>query len=272
MATTVTSLKQLHAIEVEILTEIDRVCRKYDIRWFLHAGTLLGALRHGGPIPWDDDADISMSHEDFERFRKVAPAELNPRFAFVEPRDHAQFFDFIPRVTDLQHVYASSFKGSEAFDGRLDHPDVDIFVLEPAKTGAADKVQSLRLTANYGKALGHRPSVDHGAFKGVSKIASYLLPALGHRKGLKALIDERNRVGSEARDDSKWLRIVNEQPLNWDKRYRASWFTGERTAEFAGTEFPIPAWAERVVEELYGPDWRDLPPESERHPSHSYLS
>lgn len=272
MTTTVTSLEQLHAIEVEILTEIGRVCDKHGIRWFLHAGTLLGALRHGGPIPWDDDADIGMMHDDFERFRKVAPKELGSRFAFIEPRDYEQFFDFIPRVTDLEHVYASSFEDAQAFDGRLDHPDVDIFVFELAKTGVADKVQSARLTANYAKALGHRPNLDHGAFKGASKIASYLLPALGHRKGLKALVDERNRMGNTASDDSKWLRIVNEQPLNWDKRYRASWFVGKRTASFAGEEFPIPKWAERVVEELYGAKWRDLPPESERRPKHSYLS
>lgn len=69
------TLRQLQLTQVEILKEIDKVCKKYSIKYSLYAGTLLGAVRHKGFIPWDDDLDVCMSRPDYERFLSVWPNE-----------------------------------------------------------------------------------------------------------------------------------------------------------------------------------------------------
>lgn len=69
-------LKELQKVELEILVEVDRVCKKHNIKYFLVSGTLLGAIRHKGFIPWDDDIDICMPIKDYRKFCKLAPDEL----------------------------------------------------------------------------------------------------------------------------------------------------------------------------------------------------
>lgn len=70
------NLRACQLKQTAILVEIDRVCRKHNIPYWLDGGSLLGAVRHGGFIPWDDDIDIAMRLEDLERFKQIAPQEL----------------------------------------------------------------------------------------------------------------------------------------------------------------------------------------------------
>lgn len=70
-------LKQLQSTELDILNEFDRICKKHNIDYILTAGTLLGAIRHNGFIPWDDDIDVAMSRENYNKFIKIQKKELN---------------------------------------------------------------------------------------------------------------------------------------------------------------------------------------------------
>ena len=90
-----TDLRNVKKIEVEILQEIMRVCKKMSITYFAVGGTALGAVRHNGFIPWDDDIDIGMMRDDYEKFLKVAPKELNDKFELVHYslyKDHPVYF------------------------------------------------------------------------------------------------------------------------------------------------------------------------------------
>ena len=72
-------MSRVHSANLKILKEIDRICRKYKIQYALDAGTLIGAVRHKGFIPWDDDADIVFTRNQFEAFKKVVRRELPGR-------------------------------------------------------------------------------------------------------------------------------------------------------------------------------------------------
>ena len=73
-------LKILHGVEVEILKEVDAFCKKNQITYFLYGGTLLGSIRHKGFIPWDDDIDIGMPRNDYEKFLQLFPHEKTNKY------------------------------------------------------------------------------------------------------------------------------------------------------------------------------------------------
>ncbi len=75
------SLRKLQKIEADILQVVSKICDEEQIRYYLSSGTLLGAVRHQGFIPWDDDIDIMIPRPDYERFLRVASEKLPPYLA-----------------------------------------------------------------------------------------------------------------------------------------------------------------------------------------------
>ena len=81
-------LRRLQMIQLEMLKEVDRICKKCGIKYNIIAGTLLGAVRHGGYIPWDDDADVAFLRPEYEKFRRACKKELDrSRFYFQDDRN-----------------------------------------------------------------------------------------------------------------------------------------------------------------------------------------
>ncbi|MBO4780641.1 MAG: LicD family protein, partial [Selenomonadaceae bacterium] len=72
--------KKLWNVQIGLIKEFDRICKKHDLRWFAIGGTLIGAVRHKGFIPWDDDVDVAMLRPDYEKFRKIVESEIKPPY------------------------------------------------------------------------------------------------------------------------------------------------------------------------------------------------
>lgn len=92
------TLKKVQAMQLDILKDIIRVCELHDIRYFVAYGTLLGTVRHQGPIPWDDDIDICMAREDYEKFASVADKELDSRYELVSMARNLDYPMSLPKV------------------------------------------------------------------------------------------------------------------------------------------------------------------------------
>ena len=88
-------LEKVHEANLKIMDEIDRICRKYKIKYLMDAGTLLGAVRHKGFIPWDDDIDIAFTRDNYRAFMKVAPRELPETMKFLDYRSFHKGKDFM---------------------------------------------------------------------------------------------------------------------------------------------------------------------------------
>lgn len=95
-----TVIKTAWANTLDVLAEIDRICEKYGITYYADWGTLLGAVRHGGFIPWDDDLDICMKRDDYSKFREVADAELPENYCIHDFARHEDHWLFLARVVN----------------------------------------------------------------------------------------------------------------------------------------------------------------------------
>ena len=95
--------------ELEILYEIDRVCKKHSITYTLTYGSLLGAIRHKGFIPWDDDVDIAMTREQFECFKEICKCELSDGFFYQCNETDPEYFHLVDKI----RINGTVFKENE---------------------------------------------------------------------------------------------------------------------------------------------------------------
>ncbi|SCY34028.1 LicD family protein [Butyrivibrio sp. INlla14] len=99
-----TAVKQSWAAALDVLWEIDRICCAHNIRYFADWGSFLGAVRHGGFVPWDDDLDICMLRDDYEKFRAVCDAELPDNYCIHDYERHQGHWLFLARVVNNNHI------------------------------------------------------------------------------------------------------------------------------------------------------------------------
>ena len=98
-------LRMVQLTQLEIAKEVKRICTENNIHYFLDGGTLLGAVRHEGFIPWDDDLDIGMLREDYEKFLNIAPVVMDKKYFLQTPYSDDNYGLFFSKVRKLGTVY-----------------------------------------------------------------------------------------------------------------------------------------------------------------------
>lgn len=127
---TINDVEIIQRIGMEILLDIDRICKKYDIQYCLMYGTLLGAVRHGGLIPWDDDIDIAMTRENYNKFLTVAYSELDKKNEIhIQGSGSTEYFSELKIGRKGTKVY---LPGTEK-DDIMQQIQVDIFCVDYLK-------------------------------------------------------------------------------------------------------------------------------------------
>lgn len=123
-----TELEKLHRLDILLANELNKICEKHNIKYFMLAGTLLGAIRHKGFIPWDDDMDFGMRRADFERFIEVCSLELNKeKFHFqTMSTEKAYPFNFVKLTLKNTEIVEEFSKGKLKNNGIF----IDIFPVD----------------------------------------------------------------------------------------------------------------------------------------------
>lgn len=268
-------LEKVHEANLKVLDEVDRICRKYRIRYMLDAGTLLGAVRHKGFIPWDDDVDIIFTRSQYEAFLKVATRELPETMELMDYRKFhggRGFYDFTPRILYLPSKKHEDGAEMEFYDGKLNHLWVDLFVLDelPEGNGAAALVRVLH-TVIYGLAMGHRYRLDLSHHGKKERLAIGLLSAVGKRIPMKWIFSWQHRLALLF-NNGKHSRYYasNYQPDFLYVTVERAWADTTSQVEFEGRSLMAPSDPDAVLTMLYG-DYMKLPPKEQRVPSHSSM-
>ena len=102
------SLREIQLAELEVLLRFDEICKNNNYKYFLSCGTLLGAIRHKGFIPWDDDVDVMMPREDFQKFCAWIIANPQKDLEFCSRANTPNYVYGIPRLSDKRYRYISN--------------------------------------------------------------------------------------------------------------------------------------------------------------------
>ncbi len=255
-------IKQLQQVELEILLEFKRICEKYNLTYFLVAGTLLGAVRHQGFIPWDDDVDVAMYREDFEIFKKVCKKEL-PKEYFLQTREtDPNYFMQIIRIRKHDtYVCENIFEHLNFHKGIY----IDIFILEkmPKSDFLCDWIFKLQcaLTDSVKLKLGLEVTYER-----TNKLRRFIFKIM-QKMPLKLLYKVQDALLYFLHHLYCKCHYATLSGRHGYPRevYQKEWLEPPVTLIFEGHEFSVPAQWDKVLCNMYGDDYMKIPQKKEVH-------
>lgn len=268
-------LTRVHQTNLKILKEIDRICRKYKIKYMLDAGTLLGAVRHRGFIPWDDDADIALTRSNYEAFMKVVRRELPDTMELVLPSDFQggkAFFDFTARIIYKNSRTHEDTEEMQYYNGKLNHLWVDLFTIDelPKGRGAAQGTLLLHKCI-YLLAMGHRYRLDYKKYSLFHRMAVCGVSGIGRLIPMRLLFQlQRMAALKDRRGRSRLRYYSNYQPDYLYVTLNKEWCDEIVDLDFCDTKLMASKHWHEVLTWIYG-DYMTLPPKEQRVPAHSTI-
>lgn len=262
-------IRQLQMLQLEIAKEVKRICEANQLDYFLADGTLLGAVRHRGFIPWDDDMDIGMPRADYEKFLSCCAEQLDERFELQTwDTDDAYGLPFakirLRQTTMKEAVQPKNFAHNGIW------LDIFPFLCTTSRRASAQKRMQLNLLAKtYMMKCGYRlhkitSSPVSKAVNGVLRLTALPFPKEKIKKKYISKI-------AELLDDS------GDMLLECDGRFTDGFFVAKSIADsyttltFEDTEFQVPAGYRDYLTAVYG-DYMQLPPEDQRGNAHQVVA
>ena len=250
---------------LDILLDVRDVCERNGISFWLGEGSLLGAVRHGGFIPWDDDLDILMKRSDYERFLSIAQEELKDRYVIQHPSTIQNYWStFIKvRVKDSHpHFYQGHISKITEFCG----PCIDVFPLDYVKHRF-----SIRQYFQCSKIRLFRRMIEFRMKVRISTDIKTALISMGSHffslDWLQKHVEKEMRRQGDAEKEylAAFSTFHKYKSIIAPAQYYRTDYTG-----FEGHQMPIPAGYDQLLTQIYG-NWREIPEEGKRETKHQYV-